>query len=325
MIKGFIIGKFMPFHKGHEALIEYAKSNCDYLTILVGAREGEPIPLKHRLSWVTQTYLHDPKIEVKGDNINHPDDLSFEDLSAWWGKHILENFGQFSRVFSSEDYGKHFATCMGAENWVFNHERTIVPISATMIRSKPFKHWDYLNNYAKDYFVKKIAIVGTESTGKTMMAQELAKLYNTVWCPELGRELVPDSAECTIEDLKLVGVEHAKHILKYTRSANKLLFVDTDLTITQGYAKFLFGRKIKYPFWIEDANEMDKYIYLSADAPYVDDGTRFNKARRDELAGIHLNNFSEAGIVVNSFYYPGSYERRLNEVLKFIDNYIKDF
>ena len=46
MIKGFIIGKFMPFHKGHEALIEYAKSKCDHLTVLVGFREGEPIPLK---------------------------------------------------------------------------------------------------------------------------------------------------------------------------------------------------------------------------------------------------------------------------------------
>ena len=315
----------MPFHKGHEALIEYAKSNCDHLTVLVGFRDGEPIPLKYRLHWVTSTYLHDPKITVLGDTINHPTDLSYDDLSAWWAKHILENFGMFSKVFSSEEYGAEFARIMNAENVVFNQARTIVPISATMIREKPFKYWDYLNNYAKDYFVKKIAIVGTESTGKTMMAQELAKLYNTVWCPELGRELIPNTRGCTMEDLKLVGVEHAKHILKYTRKSNKLLFVDTDLIITKGYAEFLFGREIIYPQWVEDANEMDKYIYLSADAPYVDDGTRLSEGRRNELAIIHQNNFTDAGIVVNSFHYPGNYEKRLNEVLKFIDDYLTKF
>lgn len=323
MIKGFIIGKFMPFHKGHEALIEYAKSNCDHLTILVGYRDGEPIPLKYRLHWVSSTYLHDPKIEVIGDTINHPSDLSFDDLSEWWGKHILENFGQFSRVFSSEDYGKHFAKCMNAENWVFNEARTIVPISATMIRQKPHTYWDYLNNFAKDYYVKKIVIVGTESTGKTIMCQELAKHYNTTWCPELGRELVPDTRECTFSDLNLVATGHAKHILRHIRIANKVLFIDTDLTITRSYAEFLFDRKIEVPFWVEGANEMDLYIFLEPNAPWVDDGTRMPKKNRNILSEIHQKGFKAAGIKIKNFDYNGDYNNRLYDVIKYIDNFLK--
>ena len=48
-IKGLVVGKWMPFHRGHEALIEYAKSNCDKLFILVTALPDEPIPYKYRL------------------------------------------------------------------------------------------------------------------------------------------------------------------------------------------------------------------------------------------------------------------------------------
>ena len=334
MIKGFIIGKFMPFHKGHEALIEYAKSNCDHLTILVGFREGEPIPLKYRLHWVTSTYLHDPKIQVIGDTINHQTDLSFEDLSAWWGKHILENFGQFTRVFSSEDYGKYFAKCMNAENWVFNEARTIVPISGTLIRQKPHTHWEYLNNFAKDYYVKKIAIVGTESTGKTTMCDRLAKHYNTVWCPELGRELVPDTNECTFSDLNLVAAEHARYILKHTRMAKKVLFVDTDIIITRSYARHLFNRELKVPLWVDEANEMDDYIFLASNAPWIDDGTRMPKEKRDELAQIHRKGFEDANIKPAFFDYPqgfeyqgryNAYDHRLEEVIKHIDEFLTKF
>ena len=67
------------------------------------------------------------------------------------------------------------------------------------------------------------------------------------------------------------------------------------------------------------------YIYLTNDAPYIDDGTRLSEVRRNELALLHRNNFNEYEIVVNEFFYPGSYEKRLNNVLKFIDNFIKQF
>lgn len=324
-IKGFIIMKAMPFHQGHMALIEYAKSNCDYLTILIAGEEGEPIPIKHRLNWVTSAYLHDPQIEVFGGNITTPPDLSYDDLSRWWGKYVLENYGQFSKVFSSEEYGMVFANTLGAKNCVFNQARTIIPISATMIRNKPFKYWDYLNNHAKDFFVKKIAIVGTESTGKTVMCQQLAAHYNTDWCPELGRELIPDTEACTIEDLKLVGIEHAKHILKHTRNANKILFVDTDLTITQSYAKYLFDRKIEYPHWVEDVNEMDKYFYLYGDVPYINDGTRLSEKERNKLSGIHMKGFKDGKIELSFINWNGDYDFRLEEVIKQIDEFIKQY
>jgi HTH-type transcriptional repressor of NAD biosynthesis genes len=334
MIKGFVIGKFLPFHLGHEALIEYAKDNCDHLTIIVGAMPDEPIPYKYRLKWVLSTYLDDPKVDVFGDIAKPPIFSSDKLKSQWWGKHCLNHFGKFDRVFSSENYGVEFAKSMNAENWVFNKARTIIPVSGTLIRSKPLTCWGYLNNFAKDYFVKKIAIVGTETTGKTTMAQQLAEHYDTVWCPELGRELIPNTKECTIEDLKLVGVEHAKHIIKYTRLSNKLLFIDTDLNITKSYSEFLFNEIPEYPIWVEKANEMHLYIYLMADAPYVNDGTRLSKKERNELDKYHWKNICLPKNNMHCIWFANDcneknnkniYKLRFENVIQHIDEFIKQY
>ena len=36
--------------------------------------------------------------------------------------------------------------------------------------------------------VKKIVVIGPESTGKSTLSEQLAKHYNTLWCPEYARE-----------------------------------------------------------------------------------------------------------------------------------------
>jgi HTH-type transcriptional repressor of NAD biosynthesis genes len=290
------------------------------------------IPYKYRLKWVLSTYLDDPKVQIIADTIKEPD-LRGDGLSGWWGMYVTQKFGRFDRVFTSEDYGEVFAKAMESEHWRFDQARNIVPISATLIRQKPLKYWDYINNFAKDYFVKKIAIVGTESTGKTTMCKKLAEHYNTVWVPEKGRELVPDTRQCSIEDLKLVASEHAKSIIRYTRLANKLLFIDTDLSITKSYSEFLFGEVPKVEPWIEKANEIDFYIYLAADAPYVDDGTRMEKKRRDDLDKSHhklldkkfIHEFRWGSGGYNEFSEEQKYEERFKRVVYQLNQFIYKF
>ncbi len=336
MITGLVLGKFMPFHKGHMALIDYAKSNCDKLIIFLAADIDEPIPYKHRLKWVLSTYLDDPQVEVFGDIIDEPPILG-DELSKWWGNYVTKRFGKIDRIFTSESYGKAFAESANAENWVFDKARTIVPISGTMIRNRPLTHWHYLNNFAKDYFVKKIAIVGTESTGKTTMCKQLADHYKTVWVPEAGRDLIPNSNDFSLEDLKIVGTEHAKNIIKYTRLSNKLLFIDTDLIMTKSYGKFFLNEVPKYEPWVEAANDIQYYIYLDVNAPYVNDGTRLPKEKRDLLDKQHREFFEKAmfaGINIKSFpfydnpaYIKGKepYDFRLQGVIEYIDYLISKF
>ena len=57
----------------------------------------------------------------------------------------------------------------------------------------------------------KIVLFGPESTGKTTLAKQLAKHYNTVWVPEYAREYLQkkwdDTKEiCTLDDLIPIAV-----------------------------------------------------------------------------------------------------------------------
>jgi HTH-type transcriptional regulator, transcriptional repressor of NAD biosynthesis genes len=330
MIRGFITGSFRPFHKGHEALIDYAKANCDELTILITTLPDEVIPYKYRLKWVLSTYLDDPRVQIVADTVKEPS-LTGDALSIWWGMYVTQKFGQFDRVFTSEDYGWTFAEAMGAVHFPFDKARAQVPVSATLIREKPLTYWNYLNNFAKDYFVKKIAIIGTESTGKTVMCKQLAEHYNTIWAPEVGRDLVPDTRECKPEDLINVGIEHAKGIIRQTRHANKILFVDTDVNITKSYSQFLFGHRLKFEPWVETANKCDGYIYLNNSAPWVDDGTRMKKEKRDLLDKNHQQTFIDAGISFLSYSFATwvpaqeAYDKRLANVIRDIDEFISRY
>jgi len=328
MIKGFIIMGARPLHKGHEALIDYGKSNCDKLIIFVSdPRLDNEIPLKYRLHWVLSTYLDDPQIEVYGDYVDEPINISYDDKSKWWGEYIKNRFPGINRVFSSEPYGELFAKTIGAESFIFNQGRSIIPVSATMIRNKPLTNWDLINSFAKDYFVKKICIIGTESTGKTVLCKQLAEHYNTVWVPEKGRELIKDTETCTSEDLKIVGLEHAKSIKKHLRLANKVLFMDTDVNITKSYAKYLFNEDLTFEPWIEEANKADLYIYLGKNAPYVDDGTRLPIEQRNELDKFHEKEFMEIAknktIIQFSCHdgYQSRFSNIINEINKFIEKY----
>jgi len=328
MIRGLVTGGFRPFHKGHEALIDYAKSHCDELVIFVADPPGWEIPYKYRLNWLSSQYLHDPQVEVFGDVVKEPEFGTNDEKSTYWGNFITEKFGKFDRVFTSESYGKVFSEALGAENWVFNTSRSIIPVSATMIRTKPLTNWEYINNFAKDYFVKKICIIGTESTGKTTLAEQLAGYYRTEWAHELGRDIVPSTRACTLDDIQLIGFKHAENILRKMRLANKVLFVDTDLKITKSYAEYLFKEKVEFAPWIEKANEMDLYIWLAQDTPYVDDGTRLPENERKELSDNHWHQYENWGENFHIINFPKGekpYRERFNQVVDIIDNFMAKF
>ena len=53
---GFVLGKFMPPHKGHVFLCEFARQYCEHLTILVASLPDEPIPGRLRYEWMKRMF-----------------------------------------------------------------------------------------------------------------------------------------------------------------------------------------------------------------------------------------------------------------------------
>jgi HTH-type transcriptional repressor of NAD biosynthesis genes len=242
--------------------------------------------------------------------------ISSRDVSRQWATAISNLLGPIDVVFSSEPYGDYIAEYMGAVHISFDEKRTLVPVSASVIRENPFLYWDYMPAHVRSWFVKKICIVGSESTGKSMLAEKLAKYFNTTFVPEMARDIIEKTSDVILEDLDKIAILQAQTILEKLPMANKLLFIDTDINTTISYASHLFSENLNVPLWIEEANRCDLYLYLETDCEYVQDGTRVSKEEREALNLSHKEQFKKVGI--NLVFVSGNWEKRTNEAISIV-------
>lgn len=180
MKTGLVIGKFYPFHKGHEYLIETARAQVEQLTVLVCEHVEQRIPGDVRARWIRHAF---PEVLVRVI----PDTVAPDD-SKGWAKHTLCFLGYVPDVvFTSESYGDPYAQALGSVHMLVDRKRASVPISATMIRSDMWQYAQFLRDEVRQYFLRHVVVVGAESTGTTTLARDLARAYKTHWVPEVGR------------------------------------------------------------------------------------------------------------------------------------------
>lgn len=298
MIKGLVLGKYDPIHIGHMKLIDFAKSKCDILYILLCMNEDEEnISGNIRLDWLLKLYGNVEGIEIKYTDKKLPyTSKSDKIISKIWSDHIKELFPDLNVFITSEPYGEYVAEYLGIKHIMYDINRNITPISATDIRNNSIRNWEYIPDIVKPHFVKKICISGTESTGKTTLTEILASHFNTNYVPEWGRLIVKNSKDTSFDDILNIGIAHATDIIEKVNYSNKILFSDTDLNITKMYSKYFFDEIPIYEDWVEKANIFDLHIFLENDAPYIQDGTRLPKKQRDELRDYHYNYLLSKGI-----------------------------
>src|SRR4051794_5129977 len=102
--------------------------------------------------------------------------------------------------------------------------------------------------------MKKIVVIGPESTGKSTLCEKLARHYHTNWCPEYAREyLLQHGTNYTYDSLLSIAKGQIALEEKWTKEtmANQqgnattqspLLFIDTDMYVMQVWCKFVFGK-----------------------------------------------------------------------------------
>lgn len=321
MKRGLLLGKFMPFHNGHIALIDFALQHTDELEVLVCAHPEEPISGSRRYHWVKDYYAKIQAVHVHLADYD-PEQLPATSASSAasaqkWAGWLGEHFPGISVFISSEPYGAYVAGYLGIEHLCFDEQRLQVPISATAVRTQPWKHWAFIPLLVRPYFVKKIAVVGAESTGKSVLTERLAAHYNTVFVPEAARDIVDTTRGCTLADLYSIAEAHANAIVEKTAVANKLLFADTEITITRSYGHFLFNENIAVPREVDEANRFDLYLFLETDCSFVQDGTRLEAADRERLNTCHKETFARWGIAYHTI--TGTWQQRFESAVKLIN------
>jgi len=141
--------------------------------------------------------------------------------------------------------------------------------------------------------VQRVVVTGSESTGKTTLAADLARRFGTVWVPEYAGAYLDEKVATTGLPLDASDVEPIARgqIAAEDRGAamaKGLLVLDTDLVSTTVYARHYYGA---CPAWIEQAardRRADLYLLCDIDVPWVADPRRDRPHLREHMHSLFV-------------------------------------
>lgn len=338
---GVIFGKFYPIHTGHINMIYDAFSRVDELHIVVCTDSERDFKLfeqsqmkkmptvQDRLRWVQQIF----KYQQNQIFIHH---LQEDGLPSYphgwqsWAEQVKELFKAKqiapTVVFSSEPQDAiHYQQFLNLAVELIDPTREKFNVSATKIRENPFLYWQFIPKEVRPFFVKSIAILGGESSGKTVLVSKLANVFNTTSAWEYGREYVferlgGNEQALQYSDYPPIALGHKKYIDFALRHANKIAIVDTDFITTQAFCIQYEGKE--HPFLDSMIKEypFDITILLKNNTQWVNDGLRSlgSNRQRQQFQDLLKQLLDEHGINYIEIESP-SYLVRYNQVKEIID------
>lgn len=311
---GLIIGKFWPPHLGHQSLWEEAAKQCEHLLILVEQQSKERVSVDQRASWAQETMKNHPHVEIRalrGAHPQHPD----EHPTFWiYWHNLLSNQvkGPIDALFANETYGETLAKGLGAQ-WVhFDMPRSNIPICATLIRGSPWDHWHMMQTSVRKSMVRRILILGAESTGKSVLTRRLAQTFGASFVPELAEDLIKDGADPG------QAYFYQKVIEKQNKAVNDalelsgpVLFQDSNAITSLVFQQLLcpndeLSKQIRE---IAQNDHPDAVLLLSPDgAPYIHDDHRAAHLDRQKTHSLFKTFLIQKNIPF--FEISGSFDER---------------
>ncbi len=329
---GMYGGSFNPLHLGHVDCIIQAANMCRelYIVLSVGSKRHE-IDARIRYRWLYQLTKHigNVKIIMLEDNADTKEAYTEE----YWQSDADIVKAQIGKpidiVFCGSDYDKNsFWNKCYPESELFIFKRNV--ISSTEIRRAPYEHFDWLPNIVKPYYVKRVLLMGSESTGKSTLTINLANRFNTNYIDEAGRDISERSGTDMLmlsEDFTEILLQHKLNEIKAVKKSNKVLFIDTDALVTQFYMSFLDDPGIEKNKALSDAidalNRYDLILFLEPDVEFVQDGDRSEVIRDDrkkysdqikDLLRTHKKSFVSV---------CGSYQERYKIAVNAVENLLR--
>ncbi len=215
---------------------------------------------------------------------------------------------------------------MGARHVAVDIPRRKFPISGTEIREKPHSYPQFLHPVVRAYFVKRICLLGAESSGTTTLTQLLAEKFKTSWVPEFGRYYTEgkQSSGTKWQDDEFAFIAKTQNSFEdqLAKYSHKVLFCDTNSLVAYAWQEFFMGRGTKEVEKLFKKRKYSLYIVTDIDIPYVQDLVRTGKRRvwlHKRLIKL-LEESSQEYIVVS-----GDLKKRLTFAKNNIDEIIKNY
>lgn len=291
---GLVIGKFLPPHRGHKLLIDTARSQVDRLSVIVCDKPEMRPEGSLRAAWLQEIH---PDVEV----ILIDDRLPADDSYLWAENTKLILGKSPDVVFTSEDYGEPYAGFLGCDHVLVDRERIAVPCSGTLVRSNPLDHLDFLEPCVRAHFVRRVAVMGAESTGTTTMARALAEAFDTTWVEEYGREYWMEKVRrgeensWTEDEFVHIATEQRRREDLAARTANRVLFCDTDAFATSLWFERYMGRRSARVEAVSEGQVYALTFLTGAEIPFVQDGWRDGEDIREGMHQRFVERLTQEG------------------------------
>lgn len=131
---------------------------------------------------------------------------------------------------------------------------------------------------------RRVVLTGSECTGKTTLAADLARRYGTVWVPESARAWAEaKGAPLGYEDVERIAQHHLTAARGAAAQAGRILFLDTDLVSTLVYSRHYYGQCPEWIEWAAREERADRYLLHLPDVPWLPDPSRDRGDRREEM------------------------------------------
>jgi NadR type nicotinamide-nucleotide adenylyltransferase len=164
----------------------------------------------------------------------------------------------------------------------------------------------------------RVVVTGSECTGKSTLAADLASAYSCECVPEYVRSFISTiGGRPQFSDHGPIARGQKALEDEYRARASALLIHDTDLMSTVAYCRAYFDR---CPEWIEAAavdRQAQLYLLCNIDVPWVPDGLRDRGERREEMHALFESVLRAAGVTY--VVLSGSRAARLAEARRQVD------
>lgn len=171
--------------------------------------------------------------------------------------------------------------------------------------------------------IKKIAIVGPESTGKSTMSQQLAKHYNVPWVPEYARYYCAAlTTNCTLQDE--INMFHGQVALERSVLAiaeTDFIICDTTFLTVKIWSDEMLGTTPQIVLDGLKNHTYDLYLLLDIDLPWQDDPLRDFPHMREHFMQVW---HQELNVLNANYVVVGGLANRLQNAIAVIDEFLKN-
>lgn len=137
--------------------------------------------------------------------------------------------------------------------------------------------------------MKKILITGPESSGKSVLAESLAKLYAQVWVKEFAREYLVNKINYQEKDLLEMAKGQKKSEKRIWDEGHEYVFSDTGIEVIQIWSEVKYGRVDTEICKLENMASYDLILVCKPNIPWQYDVLREHENNRENLFEKYLD------------------------------------